>query len=64
MDVYPDFNWTFKEQKPSGYWDDPKNRLDFVKQLEQKLNIKQLEEWYAVTIKTVLENGGRGWLER
>jgi hypothetical protein len=78
-DVYPAHNWqeVTKPRLPNRYWNSISNRVAFVKQLEQKLSIQKvmkrilhkyditsLEDWYTVPVRFVLDQGGRGWLDK
>jgi hypothetical protein len=45
---------------PRDYWNDLSNQRTFLDELAKKLNITAFEEWYRVSSKDVIENGGRG----
>jgi hypothetical protein len=47
-----------KELKPHGYWSDVRNQRTFFDGLAKKLNIRHLDDWYRVTHKTIVEEGG------
>jgi hypothetical protein len=62
-EFYPDHQWTGRDQiKPYGYWNSFENRLKFVKDLEAKYNIKEPADWYNITVQTVFDNDGGGWM--
>jgi hypothetical protein len=56
--VYPEHSWTLPTKKPTGHWTYKDNQKDFFDQLGHSLNIKQLDDWYKVNVKTVVEKGG------
>jgi hypothetical protein len=64
-DAYPEHFVDIKpSRKPVGYWDSIENQRQFVKEIEQKLHITSLDQWYNVTIQFVESQGGAGWLAR
>jgi hypothetical protein len=50
--VYPDYNWLpWKFGKcPANYWDDVKNQRKFMDWAAKELNIKDMSDWYNVSI--------------
>jgi hypothetical protein len=61
-DIYPEYNWPYvpkrvvHKTKPEGFWGSRENAVHFVKYLEAKFNIKTLDDWNYVTLKSVLDN--------
>eukprot|EP01125_Pyxidicula_operculata_P022520 TRINITY_DN924_c0_g1_i3.p1 TRINITY_DN924_c0_g1~~TRINITY_DN924_c0_g1_i3.p1 ORF type:complete len:367 (-),score=32.65 TRINITY_DN924_c0_g1_i3:25-1125(-) len=55
--------WKFS-RVPSNFWDDMKNRREYILWLEHQLNIKSPDEWYRVTTNTVRQNCGSGLLSK
>jgi hypothetical protein len=50
--------------KPAGYWNSKDNQRNFLDTLAKQLNFKQQDDWYKVTIRQILENGGGGLLTK
>ena len=49
--VFPNYKWLpwkFK-QAPKGFWKDENNIKEYMNWLSEKLNIKKMEDWYAVS---------------
>jgi hypothetical protein len=69
-DIYTEYNWPYvpkrvvHKTKPEGFWGSRENAVHFVKYLEAKFNIKTLDDWNYVTLKSVIDNGGGGLLKR
>eukprot|EP01027_Heterolobosea_sp_BB2_P000282 GEZU01000413.1.p1 GENE.GEZU01000413.1~~GEZU01000413.1.p1 ORF type:complete len:468 (+),score=89.89 GEZU01000413.1:405-1808(+) len=59
--VYPEHPWDFP-LKCRNYWKRSENQRDFVKKMEQQLNITDLDGWYSVTTTQLQERGGSGLL--
>jgi hypothetical protein len=59
-----DFEELRSTKVPSNYWDSLDKRRQFVKYLEERLNIKEIEDWKSVTVQDVKYNGGREWLKK
>ena len=49
----------FNTIKPSGYWDNENNILDFYNTLRQKFNLQNPSDWNGITKKQIVECGGR-----
>jgi hypothetical protein len=51
-DVYPEYDWLpWKFEKvPLLFWDDIKNQQKFVKWAEKELKIKEMSDWYKVSV--------------
>ena len=51
--VFPEHNWMMWRFKvvPKGYWQDEKNQRKFMEWLQNKLELKNWEDWYSVTRK-------------
>ena len=56
--LYPEHQEIWKEYRPLGYWKDLDNQRAFFDALAIKLNIHKPEDWYRVTRKTVIQEGG------
>jgi hypothetical protein len=58
---YPDFNWVYWNfpRVSDGFWDDAQNMKDFILNVEKKLNINNLNDWYDVTEQQVLSVGNK-----
>ena len=55
--TYPHYNLKSK-QLPHVYWKDKNKQHVFFDELAKTLNIQKPEDWYSVSVKTVLEKGG------
>ena len=52
-------NFTKREQyKPSKYWNNEENILQFLEEIKLKYNIKTPDDWNKITKKQIQENGG------
>ena len=52
------FNIWFRfSQVPVNYWKDKSNQLKALKELERKLGIKDLSDWYNMKTQDIRENG-------
>jgi hypothetical protein len=49
---------SIEHRKGRGYWRKVKNQKIFLDNLASKLNIQHPEDWYRVTTKMVLAEGG------
>jgi hypothetical protein len=47
-----------------GYWEDIQNQRDFMNRLGLDLNIKEMNDWYDVTVVDVIDRGGSGILNK
>jgi hypothetical protein len=57
--VYPRQQWKEpRKQMPSGYWKDTKNQRLFFDKLASKLGLQKPEDWYSVSVDTVMKMGG------
>ena len=50
--------------KPSGYWDDEKNVLQFLSEIKQKLNLNSPKDWKILSGKTIQLYGGGTLLKK
>jgi hypothetical protein len=55
--IYPEHHWN-DPRKPFGYWANVEHQRLFMDQLAIKLNIQSPEDWYNVSCKTVIKEGG------
>eukprot|EP00026_Physarum_polycephalum_P004891 Phypoly_transcript_04915.p1 GENE.Phypoly_transcript_04915~~Phypoly_transcript_04915.p1 ORF type:complete len:380 (+),score=56.44 Phypoly_transcript_04915:692-1831(+) len=64
MQTYPSFKWHrwLFGVLPQGYWQDATNREKFMIWLSNKLNYKNMSDWYKITVHNFVENGGAGLL--
>ena len=65
MAVYDTHQWQqshFNTQH--GYWDNKNNQRDFMDQLGQILQFKEMNAYYGVAAKQVYENGGMSLLNK
>jgi hypothetical protein len=55
-EVYPDYDWLpWKFGRcPQEYWDDMKNQRKFMDWAATELNIKEMSDWYKITLKVTL----------
>jgi len=64
--VYPSAKWQpwrFKTA-PHGIWSDRDMQKKFLDWLAAELNLKSLEDWYAVKIRTIIALGGERLLDK
>jgi hypothetical protein len=52
------------KQVPRNYWKNRSNQLAELKELEQKLKIKEPSDWYQVSSKNIVDNGGISLLKQ
>ena len=64
--AYPEINWKQWKfnQVPKGYWNNPSNVKDFFENNKEIFKIKQQEDWYKITNKDLIDNGGGGLLNQ
>jgi hypothetical protein len=55
--------WVLSSPVPCNFWKDPENHRRYAVWLAQKLNIKQLDDWYQVDSGTFDQHRGVGLLE-
>ena len=65
--VYPNHQWNFplnfqRTKKKKGYWISPSHQLSFLDNLFIKFNLKSLEEWKEISIKKIIDHGGKSLL--
>ena len=48
--------------KPSGYWENQENIVNFLSQIKEKYNLNTPEDWNSITQKHIQSNGGRSLL--
>ena len=53
--IYPDFDWLPWKftRTPKGYWEDPANQKLWIDWATKKLNIKEMSDWYKITMKVL-----------
>ena len=50
--------------KPSGYWDNQENILQFLNELKEKLNLNTSEDWNTLSTQKLYLYGGRALLKK
>jgi hypothetical protein len=62
--AYPEYSWDPLRFLSSGQgiWKSLDNQRALFATLAQRLGIRTVDDWYNVTTKDILENGGRGLL--
>jgi hypothetical protein len=59
--AYPQYSWKIWMFKvPKGYWNDKENQREFLDWLGKHLGFQKMEDWYNITSKDVIDNGGIG----
>ena len=53
-----------QEQKPSGYWNDTQNVLQFLKEIQQQLDIHTMDDWNSISHKHIRSSGGTTLLKK
>jgi hypothetical protein len=55
--VYPDYDWLPWKfgTSPHYFWDDLKNQRKFLEWAAKELNIKEMSDWYKITMKVTIE---------
>ena len=50
--------------KPSAYWENQENILNFLSEIKEKYNLKTPEDWNSIKVKHITSNGGRRLLSK
>ena len=50
------------QHKPSNYWENENNVMQFLFELKEKYNLNTSEDWNSITTKHIKSNGGSGLL--
>ena len=50
--------------KPSGYWENTENVIQYLNEIQQKFNFQTPEDWNSVTYKQINSLGGQGLLSK
>jgi hypothetical protein len=53
-----------KKKRRPGYWLEKHNHVTFLDQLWKKLGLKRMEDWYEVTLNTLIDHGANGILSK
>ncbi len=61
--VYPGLSLADTARRPAGYWNNLDNQRRFFDDLAKQLKIQHPQDWYNITIETVLNSGG-GFVNR
>eukprot|EP01118_Nematostelium_gracile_P016455 TRINITY_DN6819_c0_g1_i1.p1 TRINITY_DN6819_c0_g1~~TRINITY_DN6819_c0_g1_i1.p1 ORF type:complete len:345 (+),score=60.30 TRINITY_DN6819_c0_g1_i1:359-1393(+) len=65
QDVYRDHKWLpwkFQDRVPLGTWNDTQMERDFLAHFAKEMDIKQIDDWYHVTVTQICEKRGAGLL--
>ncbi len=57
---YPDFEWKewLFQSAPVGFWNKLENRLRYLEWLGEELGFKEIEDWYGLMVRDLLEHRG------
>src|SRR5689334_15632485 len=63
--VFPEVNWQRWKftQVAKRFWEDTRNRKNFIDDVAHKLGVKTLNDWYKVTGEQVTTEAGSGLLQ-
>jgi hypothetical protein len=65
--VYPEYVWEhfkfIESSIPHGYWWNTNTHRQFFDWMEEKLNVRDHEDWYEVKVRQIKEHGGSGVLK-
>ena len=56
MSIYSNHEWkqsNFNTKYPSNYWNNQENRIELMKNLTKKLEIKYLSDWYRISLSQI-----------
>src|SRR5690348_8317947 len=64
INIYPQHEWKLWkfDSIPKGYWDDPLNRNDFLSNLFKSLQLSEMDDWYNISSKDIINYGGSSLL--
>jgi hypothetical protein len=64
--IYPEHYWMIWKFSivPTGYWDKPQNRKEFVDWMGSEFGFTKLEDWYNITRNQIKEKGGSTLLRK
>ena len=62
--VFPEYEWKpwLFAHVPRNFWSKESNRREFMDWLGKQLGYEKKEDWYRVSIKDIVDNGGYGVL--
>jgi len=63
--VYPNHNWLpwkFNQNVNKRFWEEEGNRKLFMEWLAKELKVKEIEDWYGVSINPIRKKGAGGLL--
>ena len=52
------------KKKPNGYWENPENVNQFIKKLQEKLNVRTNEDWNRISVNQIQFFGGSGLISK
>jgi hypothetical protein len=60
MEAFPERGWKIWNfaQAPQGYWTDPANQRRCLAEVQQKLHIAELKDWYNITGSMIRKANG------
>jgi hypothetical protein len=67
QDIYPShewYPWKFSQNMKAGYWQSKENQKGFLHWLGKQLGFKNMDDWYNIKAKQIVERGGNGLLDR
>lgn len=58
--IFPEFDWKIWkfQMTPMGYWEDDKNKIEYLKWFENELNITSEKDWYKISINQFKARNG------
>ena len=58
--TYPEHDWLIWKFRrvPNGFWNDKKNQRNCLDWIGKQLGIKDMEDWYKMSARDILEHGG------
>ena len=65
--VYPTHSWVpwkFSQNSPYGFWDKTENQRAFVEFLCKELQFNAMDDWYRITKRDIIINGGGALLNK
>ena len=64
--IFPEVNWKANKvmNNPRYYWNSIINQRNFLISLSTELKFKTTEEWYSITAKDIINNGGKMMLKK
>ena len=57
---FPNGKQYFNNSKPTEYWNNDENVLEFVQKLKEKLNLNNIDDWNRLSKHQINLHGGAG----